>query len=73
MKYQRNFCQSFGLSNDKGLLTLEINIENVKPVAVTFAQSGTVTHVNFCHQDTNDGISNKPAEHVAQERSFGVP
>ncbi len=52
---------------------MEINIENVKPVTVTFAQSGTVTHVNFCHQDVNDGILNKPAEHVAQERSFGVP
>jgi flagellar hook assembly protein FlgD len=47
---------------DNSKQTLEINIKNVKPVTVTFAQSGEVTHVNFCHQDANDGISNKPSE-----------
>ena len=57
---------------DNSKQTLEINIKNVKQVTVTFAQSGAVTHINFCRRDVNDGISNKPAQHVAQERSFGV-
>lgn len=33
--------------------TLEINIENVKQVMVTFEQSGAVTHISFCRPNSD--------------------